>query len=314
MNISKVDLNLLVYLDVLLKECNVTRAADRLNITQPAMSNGLKRLRELLNDPILVRTSQGMQPTRRALHLKPIVRQMILTMEESLLTEDKFDYKTSDRVFRVMVSDYAASTLLPPLLDALRKQAPEVTLDIITPSDTTFHEIENGQVELAINSFSTEPASFHQQVLWEDTFCVLLRADNPAAKKLSLDDYFHAKHVWVSKTGYGVSVGMNHEDVQKLRWVDGAISKLGRQRNIRVFTRNYHVALHLAQEQDLLATIPHRAALLKKHHKELLILPVPFEIEPLELKMIWSALLHQDAGHRWLRRLIKQTAENIPDE
>ena len=82
MNISKIDLNLLVYLDVLLKECNVTRAADRLNITQPAMSNGLKRLRELLNDPILVRTSQGMQPTRRALHHKPIVRQIILTMEE----------------------------------------------------------------------------------------------------------------------------------------------------------------------------------------------------------------------------------------
>ena len=314
MNISKIDLNLLIYLDVLLRECNVTKAADRLNITQPAMSNGLKRLRELLNDPVLVRTSKGMQPTKKALQLKPIVRDLIHTMEKALIAEDQFDYKTSDRVFRIMVSDYAASTLLPPLLDELRKQAPEVTLDIITPSDTTFHEIENGQVDLAINAFSTEPASFHQQVLWEDKFCILMRTDNLKKKKLSLDEYFNSKHVWVSKTGYGVSVGMTHEDVQKLRWVDGAISKLGKQRNIRIFTRSYHVALQLAQEQDLIATIPFRAALLKKHHCELSILPVPFEIEPLELKMIWSPLLHQDGGHRWLRRLIKITAKNIPDK
>ena len=318
MNISKIDLNLLIYFDVLLKECNVTKAADRLNITQPAMSNGLKRLRELLNDPILVRTSQGMQPTRRALHLKPIVRELIQTMEKALITDNEFDYAKSDRLFRIMVSDYAASTLLPPLLDEFRKQAPDVTLDIITPSDTTFHEIENGQVDLAINAFSTEPASFHQQVLWQDKFCVLMRMDNQkSAKKapsITIEDYFQAKHVWVSKTGYGVSVGMTHEDVQKLRWVDGAINNLGKQRNISIFTRSYHVALQLAQEHNLIATIPYRAALLKKHHSELAILPVPFEVEPLELKMIWSPLLHQDAGHKWLRRLIKTTAKNIPDE
>ena len=316
MNIAKIDLNLLIYLDVLLKECNVTKAADRLNITQPAMSNGLKRLRELLSDPVLVRTSQGMQPTRRALQLKPIVRELIQTMEKALVTENEFDYKTSDRLFRIMVNDYAGSTLLPPLLDNLRKQAPDVTLDIISPSDTTFHEIENGKVDLAINSFSTEPASFHQQVLWKEDFCVVMRADKANSKKktLSMEEYFQAKHVWVSKTGYGVSVGMTHQDVQKLRWVDGAIYNLGRQRNIRVFTRSYHVALQLAQEQDLIATLPYRAAMLKKHHTNLQFLPVPFEVEPLELKMIWSPLVHQDSGHRWLRRLIKSTSKSIPDK
>ena len=115
MNISKVDLNLLVYLDTLLRECNVTRAANQLNITQPAMSNGLKRLRALLNDPILVRTSDGMVPTERAKELQPVIRGVLLTLEETLQPNRDFEPASSNRVFRIMASDYAASTLAPML-------------------------------------------------------------------------------------------------------------------------------------------------------------------------------------------------------
>jgi len=124
MNISKIDLNLLIYLDVLLREKNVTRAAGQLNITQPAMSNGLKRLRTLFNDPILVRTSDGMSPTERARALAPAIRKILLELEKTLQGEEEFNEQHSTRVFRIMASDYAASTLLPKLLKLLNKVAP----------------------------------------------------------------------------------------------------------------------------------------------------------------------------------------------
>ncbi|WP_286844500.1 LysR family transcriptional regulator, partial [Idiomarina sp. UBA4206] len=106
---------MLVYLDVLLREKNVTRAAAQLNITQPAMSNGLKRLRNLLNDPILVRTSEGMVPTQRALDMQEALRGVLYSVEEMIQPVREFDAPTSDQVFRIMASDYAASTLMPKL-------------------------------------------------------------------------------------------------------------------------------------------------------------------------------------------------------
>ncbi|WP_026317941.1 LysR family transcriptional regulator [Algicola sagamiensis] len=311
MNINNIDLNLLVYLDVLLREQNVTRAANRLNITQPAMSNGLKRLRDLLSDPILVRTSEGMVPTERAKELKPIIRGVLLTLEETLQPNKEFEPDSSHRVFRIMASDYAASTLIPPLLQLLHEQAPNTTLDIMTPSDVSFHDVENGKVDMAINRFEELPQSFHQKTLWRDSFACLVRSSHPILENFNLDTYLKGKHIWVSKTGFGVGVGMNPADIQKLGWVDEALANLGKQRDIQVFTRNYHVAMQLAKQQDLIATLPYRAARLYETDEQIKILDPPFAIPTMELKMIWSPLLHQDASHIWLRKLITQTAEHI---
>ena len=172
MNISKIDLNLLIYLDVLLREKNVTRAASQLNITQPAMSNGLKRLRTLFNDPILVRTSDGMVPTERARALGPSIRKILLELEEALQGEEEFNELKSQRVFRIMASDYAASTLIPKLLRALNEVAPNITLDIMTPSDVTFHDVEAGKIDMAINRFDELPQSFHQKAIGVTLFLV----------------------------------------------------------------------------------------------------------------------------------------------
>lgn len=311
MNINKIDLNLLIYLDVLLREQSVTRAADQLNITQPAMSNGLKRLRHLLNDPLLVRTSEGMVPTERALALQPVIRNVLLTLEETLQPTVEFEPRESQRVFRIMTSDYAASTLIPPLLAKLRYLAPSATLDIMTPSDVTFHDVENGRVDMAINRFEELPQSFHQTTVWRDDFACLVSSRNPIRHDFTLENYLRGRHVWVSKTGFGVGVGMNPEDVQKLGWVDEALARIGKQRNICVFTRNYHVALHLAREQDLIATLPTRAASLYADDPSIAILPPPFAIPPIDLQMIWSPLLNKDASHIWLRRLISETAANL---
>lgn len=311
MNISKIDLNLLIYLDVLLREKNVTRAASQLNITQPAMSNGLKRLRTLFNDPILVRTSDGMVPTERARTLAPSIRKILLELEETLQGEEEFNEKSSTRVFRIMASDYAASTLLPKLLKLLNRVAPSITIDIMTPSDVTFHDVEAGKIDMAINRFEELPQSFHQKSIWRDSFSCLLSADNSVVSKFNLNSYLAAKHVWVSKTGFGVGIGMTPGDIQKLGWVDEALARLGKKRDIKVFTRNYHVAMQLAFEDNLIATLPTKAALLHQNDPNYIIVKPPFEIPDMELKMIWSPLLHHDASHIWFRHLVIEAARQV---
>ncbi|MCH8493441.1 MAG: LysR family transcriptional regulator [Idiomarina sp.] len=302
-----IDLNLLIYLDALLRERNVTRAAEQLNITQPAMSNGLKRLRNLLNDPILVRTSEGMVPTERALTMQQPVRQILYSVEEVIQPSRTFTAESSERVFRIMVSDYAASTLMSPLLKALRDQAPQVTIDLMTPSDVSFHDVENGKVDIAINRFDDLPQSFHQKNLWSDDFTCLIHHEHPLLTDYSLDNYLKAQHCWVSKTGFGVGIGMTPDAVQKLGWVDEALAKLGHQRKIRVFTRNYHVAMHLARE-GLIATLPTRAAKLYEDNPDLVLKTPPFAIPEIDLQMIWSPLLQHDEGHRWFRQLVADVA------
>ena len=309
MDLNSIDLNLLVHLDVLLREQNVTKAASHLGITQPAMSNGLKRLRTLFNDPILVRTSDGMVPTERARALAPAIRKILLELEEALQGEEEFNEQNSQRVFRIMASDYAASTLLPKLLKRINQIAPNVTIDIMTPSDVTFHDVEAGKIDMAINRFDTLPQSFHQKTLWSDTFSCLMSPKNPLVKGFNLENYLLASHIWVSKTGFGVGVGVDPEDVQRLGWVDEALGKIGKKRNISVFTRHYQVAMLLAQQHDLVATLPSRAAKLKNESSKLVVKEPPFDIPKFELKMAWSPLLQHNAGHQWLRRIISGIAE-----
>ena len=309
MSLSKIDLNLLVYLDVLLREANVTRAAQKLGISQPAMSNGLKRLRETFGDPLLVRTSDGMQPTERALALQPGVREVLSRVERFVQPVTEFNPRESREVYRVMCSDYAEVTLLPGLLGVLRAEAPLITLDVLTPSDVDFHDVEHGKVDLVINRFDELPASFHSTVLWRDAFSCLVPAAIANRGKFDLPTYLGERHVWVSKTGMGVGVGMNPADVQRLGWVDEALARIGEQRNIAVFTRHYLVAMQHAANQDLIATVPTRAAQLLAEQPSLAVLPPPFKIPQIDLTMAWSPLLHQNPGHRWLRQQFKQVAQ-----
>ena len=311
MNIARVDLNLLVYLDVLLRECNVTRAAEELGISQPAMSNSLRRLRDLFGDPILVRTSDGMTPTDRALELQPMVRKVLSAAEQAILPKTEFEPMESNRIFRIMASDYTESTLLPVLLRQLRKQAPNIRLDIMTPSDVSFHDVERGKVDMVINRFDSLPQSFHQVHLWDDSFSCIMSANNPVKDRWSLESYLSSKNIWVSKTGMGVGVGMTPDDVQRLGWVDEALSKQGVKRDISLFTRHYQVALLLAEQDDLIVTIPSMSAKSIANSDKVVILDPPFEIERMRLKMVWSPLLQHDPGHRWLRQLIKSVSVEI---
>jgi DNA-binding transcriptional LysR family regulator len=310
-NLNRIDLNLLVYLDALLRERNVTQAANQLNLSQPAMSNGLRRLRELFDDPLLVRTSDGMTPTERALELEPVVREVLTSIEQAVQPRSEFDPASARRVFRIMASDYAEATLFPSVLGRLRNLAPGITLDIMTPSDVSFLDVERGKVDMVINRFDSMPQSFHQIHLWDDSFTCVLGAENPVLADFTLENYLRANHVWVSKTGMGVGVGVNPDDVQRLGWVDAALNKLGKKRQIRVFTRHYQAAMTLAEQNDLIVTVPTRAALLKRNNPRVVLRDPPLEIPPLELKMAWSPLLQHNPANRWLRKLITDCAREL---
>ncbi len=311
MNIKRVDLNLLVYLDVLLRERNVTQAANQLNLSQPAMSNGLRRLRDVFDDPLLVRTSEGMTPTERAMELEPLVREILSGVDRALQPTTAFDPGAAERIFRIMASDYAESTLLPAVLAKLRQQAPGISLDIMTPSDVSFLDVERGKVDLVINRFDSMPQSFHQNTVWTDSFSCLLSANNPLLKNFTLDTYLEAQHVWVSKTGMGVGVGVDPEDVQRLGWVDAAIARLGKKRKITVFTRHYQAAMILAEQNDLVVTLPSLAAQLQHNNPRLVIKTPPLDIPPFELKLAWSPLLQHNPANRWLRTLIVETGREV---
>ncbi|MDH3993607.1 MAG: LysR family transcriptional regulator [Gammaproteobacteria bacterium] len=311
MNLNRIDLNLLVYLDALLRERNVTQAANTLNLSQPAMSNGLRRLRELFDDPLLVRTSEGMTPTERALELEPVVREVLTSIDRAVQQRSAFEPQDAHRVFRIMASDYAESTLLPTVLGKLRNLAPGLTLDIMTPSDVSFLDVERGKVDMVINRFDSMPQSFHQIHLWNDSFSCVLSPENPVLEDFTLENYLKANHVWVSKTGMGVGVGVNPDDVQRLGWVDAALNKLGKKRQIRVFTRHYQAAMTMAEQNDLIVTLPTRAALLKLNNPRVVLRDPPLEIPPLELKMAWSPLLQHNPANKWLRKLIADTAREL---
>ena len=308
--LGRVDLNLLVYLDALLRERNVTQAAHSLGLSQPAMSNGLKRLREVFNDPLLIRTSDGMTPTAKAEELEPQLREILTNVDRALQPTEEFIPETENRVVRLMASDYAESTLLPSVLKELREKAPGITLDIMNPSGVSFLDVERGKVDLVINRFVQMPQSFLNYAL-AGHFSCLLSPDNPILEDFDLDSYLAADHIWVSKTGMGVGVGVNPDDVQRLGWVDAALDNMGKKRRIRVFTRHYQAAMTLAEQNDLIVTLPTRATELKRDNPRVVAKPVPFDIPPLELKMAWSPLLQHNPGHRWIRQLITQIARSI---
>ncbi|WP_372762565.1 LysR family transcriptional regulator [Pseudoalteromonas sp.] len=314
MNIRNVDLNLLVYLNVLIDEKSVSKAANKLALTQPAMSNALKRLRDLFDDPLLVRAAGSMTPTAKALALKPEIAVLLKMAEEITQPSEQFDASTAKVTFRIMANDYLESTLLAPFITAQLSKNPGINFDVLSPSDVNLQDMEKGSIDLAINRFNGLPRSFHQASVWRDNYCCLTHPNNQFLQHASLEYYLNSEHIWVNRAGWGPeSAVTNKSGKQKLGWVDEALWQLEQTRKIRVFTRHYMIASLLCQSEQLIATLPRRQAKLLASQSHLVISPVPFQIVPIEVKMIWSPLLHHAPAHQWLRRELLTFAKTIAD-
>ena len=196
MNIRDIDLNLLVFLDALLRERSVTKAALAMDISQPAMSNALRRLRKLLGDPVLVRTASGMQPTDRALKLQRPVRNALAQLETAIAPNRAFEPATAERLFTVLITDYAASVLMPHVVSVLEREAPNIALNILSAGSDAIDQIERGEADFLVNRFGKLPANFHQHKLWSDRMACLIRKDHPALVEADGDDRVADLHIW----------------------------------------------------------------------------------------------------------------------
>jgi DNA-binding transcriptional LysR family regulator len=290
MRLSGIDLNLLTSLDALLELQSVTRAAKHLGLSQPAASHALRRLRELLGDELLVRTARGMQPTPRALELRPAVRAAIGAAEAVLQAAPAFDPATAERTFAVAMADQAAFMILPRLMQQLSRAAPGIRIDHRPgPIDTL-----GGDVELVIGVFHSRAASFREQVLFRETFaCVLRRGCAAARGAFDLERYLALPHIVVAPRGLPGSP------------LDDVLASAGRRRRVVLTVPHFLVAPHVIATSDLCWTAPAGLARALAAQLPLVLREPPFRIPDFDIVMRWHLRLARDPGLAWLRGTIR---------
>ena len=297
--LRRIDLNLLVILDALLAECHVTRAAERLHLSQPAVSHALARLRELLNDPLLERVGSTLVPTARALELvQPLAE--VLVQVQALLAPEVFNSATAGRSFRLGMSDYGAALLLPGLVRDLRKSAPGIDLVVTQASrETMLEQLLAGDLDLALGVFPTLPAELRSITLFEEYFsCLLDKASVAAGGSLSLEDYLGRPHVAVEMRGGGaVEIGQ-------------ALTAIHAHRRVAVSLPHWSVAPQLIAGTDLILTVAARG-LRQIQHPQLIVVPVPLELPAFSFVLVWHQRRDEEQGLCWLRERI---VANVNDD
>ncbi|MBM7063189.1 LysR family transcriptional regulator [Pseudomonas sp. UL073] len=297
MNISNFDLNLLRVLDALLRERNVSRAAERLALSQPAVSNALNRLRELLDDPLLVRAGRSMQPTPRALSLEAPIRAALAQIEQSLSGAEQFDPARSRQRFSIAMTDYAELLCMPHLLSELAEQAPGISLAIqqLDPQ-LPAEALDKGDLDLAVGRFESLPERFTRQPWMSDNLCLVARRDHPLLREApDLERFLQLRHLWVHG---GQTRGM----------VDQWLGAHGLRRDIHYTTPNYLQAAHIAASTDLVVVLSTRLA---EQFTALLPLSrhaLPLDVGSFQLDIVSLTQRQRDAALQWLIGQIAATS------
>lgn len=297
-SLRAIDLNLLVILEALLSERHLSRAATRLHMSQPAVSHALARLRHLLGDPLLLRGKGGFQPTARALALaRPLAE--ALQNVRSVLGGAAFDAASTQRVFRLAMSDYGAAQVLPALLRRLRTDAPGIDLSISYASrPAMLAALQDGEIDLALGVFAQLPQQLHSDLLFEETFiCAMDPASLAPDQVLTLEAYLARPHVLVASTDGGMAGE-----------VDAALAKLGKTRRIAVRLPHWTVAPELLKGTDLILTVARRAVQGHAGQGWMLQAP-PFAIAPFGFELVRHHRTDGDAGIAWLRAAIASAVQ-----
>ena len=301
MNIKTFDLNLLKSFDALLEECSVSRAAARVHLSQPAMSNALARLRDALDDPVLVRTPQGMEPTARALALKGPVRQALLQIETALSAQPEFDPRTARRSFVVAATDYMEFLVLPRLMRVLQTEAPGIdirvrSLQLKAPEEP----LDSGDVDLAFGFFADVPKRLNRRHLFTETMTCLVRADHPVLyQSWNLERFVEMSHLFVA-TRQG-SAGV----------VDNMLTEKGLQRRIALVVPHFLVVPYIIAETDLIVTVNSRIADTYVRELPLKSLPPPLDLPEFPITMLWHPRSDGDPSIAWLRRMLIDICNDI---
>jgi DNA-binding transcriptional LysR family regulator len=295
-NITQADLNLLIALKMLLEERNVTRAADRLGLTQSAVSRMLGRLRLTFNDPLFVRTSRGLRPTRRALELAQPLVQHVAALETMLLEGASFDPRNARRCFRIAAIDYVQVTLLASLLRHLATRAPGIDFEIRQASLEAERDLEAGALDLLIRPQQASGPGVVWTPLYQDRYtCLVWRKHSE--KRLTLTGFAAMEHVLVAPRERPGGI------------VDDVLAKNRLSRRVGVQASTFLLVPYLLVGTQRIATVPERMARELARVHPLKLLKPPVEIPGFTMCHAWHEIHRNDLGHRWLREELVKAAK-----
>ncbi len=295
MNNRRTDLNLLAVFDAVATCGSVSEAAERLSLSQPAVSHALNRLRDRLDDRLFVRGRGGFRPTPRAEAMIGPVRE-ILAAADRILTGRSFDPATSTRTFRIGASDYSNLALVPDLARACRHAAPGVRLEMWPVGSETFGELERGELDATFWGAAAPEPPWRSVPLFSERMIGLVGAAHPlagraAAGRITLDDYLAHPHINLSPKNPGRSS------------IDVALERLGRERRIAVGTQSFSANLDALVDSDLIAAVPERLAPIARRLGHL-VFDIPLDLAPFAYLLVWHRRTDDDPGNLWLRETI----------
>ncbi|WP_263261999.1 LysR family transcriptional regulator [Pseudomonas sp. RIT-PI-S] len=298
MNLNKVDLNLFVVFDAIYTEANLTRAGQIVGITQPAVSNALARLRETFNDPLFVRTAQGMVPTPMAQNIVGPVRNALSLLRVSVQESRLFNPAQASKTFRISMTDLLEAVMLPPLLRRLRRQAPALVIEsFLCKRRETTKELAAGRLDFAVDApLNTDPQVRHVKLMEDRYVCAMRRGHPLEGKPLTLDSYLAQAHIHISSRRNGLGE------------VDLALGKMGLQRKVTLRSQHYMMASQVLQQTDMVMTVPERFA--RRH--ELPCSPLPVTgVNRVETHLYWHESTDQDPANRWMREQLIELCATI---
>lgn len=297
-NFRTFDLNLLKVFEAVLTDRSVSKAADKLGMSQPAISNALNRLRQQIDDPLFVRTPTGMDPTPKARELAFAVNAGLTSIRAGLLAGAKFDPAVSKRLFTLLMTDVGEISFLPPLLEALKNHAPNIDIRVLEAGLETYGDLlEGGLADLALGRIALSDA-FESELIHSSPFVVLMGKENTLLNaksgklnQISYKDYFKARHILVQPRGASADP------------IRIALGKDASLRQIALTVPHATVLPGIMRNTNLFATIPKVAAdnLIAAGAGALHAVPVPFDVEPNHVYLWWHRRNSADAGHKWLR-------------
>jgi DNA-binding transcriptional LysR family regulator len=297
MDLKNVNLNLLVVFNQILQERRVSAVARTLDLSQPAVSNALKRLRKLLDDDLFLRTARGMEPTPLAQQLAEPIAYALGTIHSTLNQRASFDPLTSTRNFTVAMSDIGEVYFLPVLMKNLAGVAPGVTLSTVRNSAVRLKdEMEAGKVDLAIGLLPDLKAGFFQRRLFRQRYVCMFRKGHALDKpRVSLEDFAAAEHVVI------VAEGTGHGRVDEL------IEESGIQRKIRLRVPHFVAVADILKTTDLVATVTEKFAERSAAYFDLKYVRHPVKLPEIGINLFWHAKFHREPGNRWLRTVVFDT-------
>ena len=302
MNLRSIDLNLLVSLDVLLSERNVTRAAEKLEISQSALSTQLAKLRDIFGDPLLIPQARGMIPTQRALTLTTPLKQFLAQAQSLVSEQSHFDPAIATDTFRIATTGALHFVLCVPLAKMLREQAPNVKLALYQLDRKAIgSQIEQGEIDLVLSSPGFLNPQWRARHLIHDEFVTVLRKHHPAAERAhELDTFCRLDHLLVSP-----SAGSFHGVI------DDILAAMGRSRRVVMSVQNFLVVPYILETTDLIATLP--ARLSRSFPNSLRVITPPITIGGFEVHSAWHPRSQSDLAHQWLRLKLEEVAQQLSE-